>query len=141
MNFDLLMEILKISHGSFNSLLALGFLYQAWLGLVVRKGRERREPRLRAVRVHRRLGPWLVVMGLAGFCFGLVLVSIDKGRVIANPLHFAAGLLIAVFLLAQYWISRKIRGAEPAWRAPHIAVGANILCLYLVQIVIGIQLL
>jgi hypothetical protein len=141
MTSALLMDILKVSHGSFNTLLALASLYQAWLGLSVRQGRMGGEPRFSAMRMHRRLGPWLVAMGLMGFCFGLMLVVIDKGKVFAHPLHFAAGSLIAVFLLAQYGISRKIRGAEPAWRGPHLAVGVNILFLYLVQIVLGFEIL
>lgn len=141
MTFDQLMEIMKVSHGSFNTLLALAFLYQAWTGLATRSGRRRGLPRFGDVRRHRRLGPYLVVMGVMGFCFGLLLVLLDKGRVLIHPLHFTAGSLIVVFLLAQFGISRRIRASEPAWRAPHLAVGATIPCLYLVQIVLGIELL
>lgn len=60
-------------------LLALAFLYQARMGLTIRKEREKVKPRSATISRHRRLGPLLVVMGVAGYCFGLILVYIDKG--------------------------------------------------------------
>jgi hypothetical protein len=139
--FSLFIDIAKVAHGSFNTLLALVFLYQARMGLTIRRGRKRGEPRLIAVRRHRRLGPFLVVLGLAGFCLGLILVSIDKGQVLEYPLHLAVGSLIVLFLLGQYTVSRKIKGLESPWRTPHLAIGVGLICLYVLQIVIGIGVL
>jgi len=141
MTFDLFIDISEVAHGSFNTLLALVFFYQAWMGLTIRRGRKRGEPQVKAMRRHRRLGPFLVVMGLLGFCLGLLLVYIDKGRLVEYPLHLAVGSLIVLFLLGQYAVSRKIKGQESAWRTPHLAIGVGIICLYVLQIVIGISVL
>jgi FtsH-binding integral membrane protein len=141
MTFDLFIDMSKVAHGSFNALLALVFLYQAWMGLTIRRGRKRGESQLIAMRRHRRLGPFLVVMGLLGYCLGLILVYIDKGRVLEYPLHLAVGSLIVLFLLGQYAVSRKIKGLESSWRTPHLAIGVGLICLYVLQIVIGIAVL
>ena len=141
MTFDLFIDISKLAHGSFNTLLALVFLYQARMGLSIRRGRKRGESRVIAMRRHRRLGPFLVVLGLLGYCLGLILVSIDKGRLLEYPLHLAVGSLIVLFLLGQYAVSRKIKGLESSWRTPHLAIGVGIICLYVLQIVIGVSVL
>jgi len=141
MTFTLFIDISKVVHGSFNTLLALAFLVQAWMGLTIRRGRKRSETRPATTRRHRQLGPWLVIMGVAGYCFGLILVSIDKGRVLEYPLHFAVGSLIVLFLLGQYILSKKIRGHESSWRTPHLVIGAGIICLYVLQIIIGLEIL
>jgi hypothetical protein len=141
MTFGLFIDISKVAHGSFNALLALVFLYQAWMGLSIRRGRKRGEPQLKATKRHRRLGPILVCLGLLGYCLGLILVYIDKGRLLAYPPHLAVGSLIVLFLLGQYAVSRKIKGPESSWRTPHLAIGVGIVCLYVLQIVIGISVL
>jgi hypothetical protein len=140
-NFDLFIDISKLAHGSFNTLLALVFLYQAWMGLKIRRGRKRGEPQLKAMRRHRRLGPFLVVLGLLGFCLGLILVYIDKGRVLEYPPHLAVGSVIVLFLLGQYAVSRKIKGLASPWRTPHLAIGTGLICIYVLQIVIGVGVL
>jgi hypothetical protein len=141
MNFDLFIDISEVAHGSFNALLTLVFLYQAWMGLAIRRGRKRGEPQLKAMRRHRRLGPFLVCLGLLGYCLGLILVSIDKGRLLEYPPHLAVGSVIALFLLGQYAVSRKIKGPESSWRTPHLAIGTGIVCLYVLQIVVGVGVL
>lgn len=138
MTFDLFVDISETAHGIFNSLLALAFLYQAWMGLTIRGGRKKGAPRFVAIKRHRRFGPFLVALGILGYCFGLILVYIDKGRVLEYPLHLAVGSLIVIFLLGQYAVSRKIKGLGSPWRTPHLAVGVGILCLYALQIVIGL---
>lgn len=107
MTFDLFIDTSKVAHGSFNALLALAFLYQAWMGFTIRRGRKSSTPRLLAIRRHRRLGPFLVVMSLAGYFFGLILVYVDKGRVLEYPIHLAVGSLIVLFVLGQYAVSNE----------------------------------
>jgi hypothetical protein len=141
MTFDLFIDISKVAHGSFNALLALVFFYQAWMGLTIRRGGKRGEPQLIAMKRHRRLGPFLVCLGLLGYCLGVLLVYIDKGRVLEYQLHLAVGSVIVLFLLGQYAVSRKIKGLESPWRTPHLAIGVGIVCLYVLQIVIGISVL
>lgn len=138
MTFDLFVDISETAHAIFNSLVALAFLYQASMGLIIRRGRKMGEPRFVAIKRHRRFGPFLVAMGILGYCLGLILVLIDKGRVLEYPLHLAVGSLIVIFLLGQYAVSRKIKGLESPWRTPHLAVGVGILCLYALQIVVGL---
>ena len=141
MTFDLFIDISKVAHGSFNALLALAFLYQAWMGLTIRRARKRGESQIIAMKRHRRFGPFLVVMGLLGYCLGLILVYIDKGRVLEYPLHLAVGSLIVLFLLGQYAVSGKIKGLESSWRTPHLAIGVGLICLYVLQIGVGIGVL
>jgi cytochrome b561 len=141
MTFALFIDIAKLAHGSFNTLLALAFIYQAWMGLRIRRGRKKGETRPAVVRRHRKIGPVLVVLGVLGFCAGLTLVLIDKGRVLVYPLHLAVGALIVLFLLGQYAVSRKIKGAESPWRTPHLAIGVGIVLLYVFQILVGLSVL
>lgn len=138
MIFGLLIDIFKVIHGSFNALLALVFFYQAWMGLAIRKARKKKEPRISFIKRHRRLGPLLVVMGLAGYLAGIILVLIDEGRLLEYPLHLFVGSLIVFFLFGQYAVSRKIKGPESSWRTPHLVIGVTILCLYVLQIIIGL---
>jgi hypothetical protein len=141
MTFELFIDLSEAAHGTFNSLVALCLLYQAWMGITIRRGRKRGEPRFVAIKRHRKFGPFLVVMGLLGYCFGLILVWIDKGRVLVYPLHLALGSLIVIFLLGQYAVSRRIKGLESPWRTPHLAIGVTILCLYALQIAVGLAVL
>ena len=141
MTFNLFIDISKVIHGSFNGLLALVFLYQTWMGLTIRMRRKRGEARPVVVRRHRRLGPFLVILGLLGYCLGLILVYIDTGRVLEYPPHLAVGSLIVLFLLGQFTVSRKIKGLASPWRTPHLAIGVGLICLYVLQIVIGMAVL
>jgi FtsH-binding integral membrane protein len=141
MRFGLFIDIAKVAHGCFNTLLALVFLYQAWMGLTIRRGRKRGEPQIKAKRRHRRLGPFLVFLGILGFCLGLLLVYIDTGRVWEYPPHLVVGSLIVLFLLGQYAVSKRIKGSASSWRTPHLAIGVGIICLYVLQIVIGVGVL
>lgn len=141
MTFGLFIDIFKIVHGSFNALLALVFFYQAWMGLAIRKGRKKKQPQILIVKRHRRLGPLLVIMGLSGYLIGLILILIDKGRLLEYPLHLAVGSSIVFFLLGQYAVSKKIKGPESSLRTPHLVIGIAILCLYVLQIIIGLGVL
>jgi hypothetical protein len=141
MTSGLFLDVAKLFHGSFNTLLALTLMYQGWMGLTVRRGRKKRQPRVEVVKRHRRLGPILVVLGALGFCAGLTLVIIDKGTILQYPLHLAVGSVIVLFLLGQYAVSKKIKGPESPWRTPHLAVGAGIVLLYLFQILVGLSVL
>ena len=141
MNFDLFIDIAKLVHGSFNSLMALAFFYQGWMGLKIRRGRHRDELPAKVMKRHRRLGPVLVALGIFGYCAGLILVLIDKGRLFAYPLHLVVGSAIVPFLLGQYAVSRKIKGRDSPLRTPHLAIGVGIIVLYVVQIVVGIGVL
>jgi len=133
---------LRILHGAYNTIIALAFLYQGWLGLKIRHERKAGKARdFSVVKRHRAIGPSLVVLGLLGYCAGIILILIDKGRLFAYPVHNLAGSLIAILLVATYFVSRKIKGPESPWRTPHYIIGACILCAYLLQVFLGLDIL
>jgi hypothetical protein len=133
---------LKYFHGLFNlSVIAL-FLYQGRLGLKVRTERLHGKPAPSGIiRRHRKLGPILALMGMAGFLAGIATVFINTGSVFKHPLHFLNGLTIVLLIALTSFISRKIRGRDPAWRNPHFVLGIVILCLYFIQAYIGLNML
>lgn len=137
----MLIDLAKVAHGTFNFLLAIAFLYQAWMGLAIRRGRKKSTPRAAIIKRHRRLGPLLVVMSAAGYGFGLALVLLDKGHVFEYPIHFAVGSLIFLLVFGQFAISRKIKGRESFFRTIHLLVGIGIVCLYALQMVVGVGVL
>jgi peptidoglycan/LPS O-acetylase OafA/YrhL len=133
---------LALGHGIFNALVMLCFCCQGWLGHVIRRSRLAGGPApLPMVRRHRRFGPWLVVLGWAGFLAGLIIVLIDEGRVAEHPLHFSLGLVIVLTQAGAFAASRKIRGRGPEGRGLHRLLGILILCLYPVQVFVGLGIL
>lgn len=141
MNLDLFIDMSKVVHGLFNVFVFIVLLYQAWIGLKIRKGRKTGQSQFAAVKRHRKLGPILVFTGILGYCFGLILVFINKGHVLEYLLHLAVGTLVVFFLAGQYVVSRRIKGRESSWRMPHLAIGIGILCLYVLQIITGMAVL
>jgi hypothetical protein len=118
------------------------FLYQGWVGLTIRKQRRGGGPPISEnIRRHRKLGPFLFLFGLIGFCAGLTLVTLDYGGIFQYPLHFIAGLLIAIFLTTAFIISRQIRYNDPLWRTSHFILGLSIISLYIIQIFLGLGIL
>lgn len=131
-----------LGHGIFNTVVMLLFCYQGWLGHRIRSQRMAgASPPLTAVRRHRRAGPLLVILGAVGFFVGLTLVVVDKGKVIAFPLHFSLGLAIVLTQAAAYIVSRGIRAREATGRQLHRLLGIAILSLYPVQILAGLAIL
>jgi hypothetical protein len=136
------LDVLRIAHGSYNTIIALAFGYQGWLGLKLR--RERRAGGARdfvIVRKHRNRGPLLVLLGILGYVAGVVLIYADKGHLFKYPLHHIVGLGIVILLTTTFFIARKIKGPESPWRNRHVVVGIGILCLYLVQLFLGLNIL
>ncbi len=129
---------LKLIHGTYNTIVVLLFVYQAILGLRIRKSGNRP---VHIARKHRKIGPVAAVLGIAGFIAGMTVVFLDEGRIFKYPLHFITGLLIASLIVTTYLISRKIKGPDMYWRNRHYAVGLLIICLYLVQVILGLGVL
>jgi hypothetical protein len=136
------LDYLRIGHGSYNTIVALVFVYQGWLGLKIRKERKAEGTRdFDVVRRHRNRGPILVLLGILGYVAGAVLITVDKGHLFKYPLHNAVGLGIVILLTATFIIARQIRGPESPWRIRHVILSIGILCLYLVQLFIGLNVL
>jgi hypothetical protein len=133
-----LIEYLKLFHGTYNTVVLLLFFYQGILGLKIRKSENRPA---RIIKRHRKIGPVAALLGVAGFIAGMTVVFIDAGRIFKYPVHFTTGLLIAALIITTYFISKKIKGPDKYWRDRHYAVGIFILCLYLIQFVLGLGVL
>ena len=117
------------------------FIYQLWLGLRIRKDRKTEARNLNTIKRHRRLGPVLALLGVAGFFIGIVVMYLDKGRILKYPLHFSTGVAIVFCIAATYFFSRKIKGTEQTWRDFHFITGIVLVCLYLFQVVLGLGIL
>jgi hypothetical protein len=134
-----LIDVGEIVHGVFNGVIAIIFMYQGFLGLRIRRKRTAEGSMdFSVVRKHRKIGPALVFLGIIGFLAGITLVLVDKGKIVAFPLHFILGLLVVLLILAVYLASKKI-GAGTEWRAHHALIGLVLLCLYVVQVIIGLD--
>ncbi|MDQ5986909.1 MAG: hypothetical protein CSYNP_02644 [Syntrophus sp. SKADARSKE-3] len=83
----------------------------------------------------------LVGLGLLGYCAGIILILVDKGRLFEYPLHNLAGSLIAFLLVVTYFISRRIKGTDSPWRTVHYIIGSSTLCIYILQIFLGLDIL
>jgi hypothetical protein len=133
---------LALGHGVFNFVLTILFFYQGWLGLAIWKARRvAAPPHLTAIRKHRKTGPILAVFGTIGFCAGVFLVLIDEGKLVEYPLHFFTGLFIVLCLATTYYISLKIKSVNSKFRAFHRVIGILILCLYPIQLLLGLNIL
>jgi hypothetical protein len=132
---------LRLAHGSYNITIMLLMLYQGFLGVRIRGNRKAGETKPKIIRRHRKYGPYLVLLGIAGFFAGKTLVYIGHGHFFDNPLHYLNGLLISLLLLAAFFISKKIRSDASGWREPHFITGICIICLYFVQLFLGIGIL
>ena len=133
---------LKYLHGLFNGFVALLFIYQGWLGLIIRKNRiAEQPPTVRIIKRHRKTGPIFALMGIAGFFAGAAIVYLREGRIFEHPVHFIVGFSIAALILTTSLISKKIRGGSPNFRTPHLFLGLVIICLYFIQTFIGTSML
>ena len=132
---------LRLVHGSYNALMMMLFIYQGWLGLRIRRGRMAGNPPLETIKRHRKTGPVFAIMGVLGFFAGVTLIYLDYGRILKYPPHFITGLAIAFAIAAVFLISRKIKGLDSEWRTPHFRRGILLVCLYLVQVFLGIGIL
>lgn len=134
-----LLSSLRLVHGSYNSLVTLLFFYHGWLGITIRRARMSKAPLpFAAIKRHRKTGPALTIMGGIGFLIGFTLILLDTGNVLQYPPHFLVGCTIVLCLLSTFLISRKIKGPDSPYRTPHFVLGIAILCLYLIQVFLGI---
>jgi len=141
MTFRETIEYLRLIHGSYNFIVMLTFFYQASLGLRIRSNRKRKTTDLKAIKRHRKIGPILAAFGIIGFILGISIIYLDYGHILKYPLHFFIGLTIVFTIISVYLISKKIKGPESRWRAPHLFFGILTICLYPVQFFIGLGIL
>lgn len=134
-------EYLRLFHGSYNFTIFLLFVYQATLGWKIRRARRAGSPMpVETVKRHRKQGPVIAALGVAGYLVGLTVIYLDEGRIFKYPLHFANGSLIASLIITTYLVSLRIKAGE-ALRTPHFFIGVGILCLYVIQALLGLGIL
>ncbi len=137
-----LISSLRLVHGSYNTIVVLLFFYHGWLGISIRRARKSKAPLpFAAIKRHRKTGPVLVIMGVLGFLIGFTLTLLDSGNVLQFPPHFLVGCTIVLCLFSTFIVSREIKGLDSPYRTPHFVLGITILCLYLIQVFLGIGVL
>jgi hypothetical protein len=137
-----LLSSFRLVHAGYNSLVMLLFFYHGWLGMKIRRARKAKGPLpFPLIKRHRKGGPVLAAMGIFGFCIGFTLVMLDSGRALEFPSHFLVGCTIVLCLIATFVLSRRIKGPDSPYRTPHFFLGVAILCLYLVEVFLGLGVL
>ena len=133
---------LRWVHAFYNGVVLLLFFYHGWLGATIRRARRAKAPLpFAAIKRHRKMGPFLVILGVTGFFIGFTLILLHTGNVLEYPPHFFTGLAIVILLMTTWAVSRKIKGPDSPYRTPHFAVGIAILCFYLSEAVLGLGIL
>lgn len=139
---DGIVAALQVGHALFNGALFLAFAFQGLMGWRIRK---RRVAGLQQdfvqVKRHRRLGPVLAALAPLGYLAGLSLTYFSRGLLVRHPGHLAAGTALLLVVGATFLASRRIRGLQSPWRVPHAILGLSLLCAFLVQILLGLNIL
>jgi hypothetical protein len=136
-----ILAYLRLGHGTFNTIVFMLIVYQGILGYRVRKARLAGISAGGVNRRHRKNGPVLVVLGIAGFFAGIVLVYLDQVPLLKYPLHFINGTLISMALVGMFLISKRIRAADSQWRTAHYGLGTTTIVLYVIQLFLGLAIL
>ncbi len=132
---------LRPVHGAYNLLILMLFWYQAFLGFSIRRARRAGGINLKAVRRHRKTGPLLAVLALAGYAGGAVLGFLDHGRVIKYPFHFFTGSAIVMLIILSVTASRFITYGREEKRKLHLSLGILLLASYALQAFLGLGIL
>jgi hypothetical protein len=132
---------LKLLHGAYNLFIMFLWWYQALMGGRVRKTRKSGGLNPKAVRRHRKSGPVISYLAVAGYLWGAVLGYIDNGRLLKYPLHFITGSIIILVIITISIISRSITVRESFSRDLHVILGLVLLCLYGIQAFLGAGIL
>jgi hypothetical protein len=132
----------RLVHGGFNLCVLLLFFYQAKLGLSIRRARKAGATLpFPAIKRHRSMGPILALLGVLGFCAGIALVLLNTGNILEFPPHLFGGIGIVALLGITFAFSRSIKGPESPFRTPHFIIGIVLLCLYLLEALLGLSVL
>lgn len=132
---------LKLLHAVYNFTMMVLFIRQGRLGLQIRKGRLAGSPPFQLIKRHRRNGPVLAFMGICGFLSGVIIVGLDSGELLKYYYHFLVGLSIASLIITTFVVSKRIKGPAPYWRNIHLAIGLLVICFYVVQLFMGLNVL
>jgi hypothetical protein len=138
---DGVVSALQLAHVSFNGALFFVFVFQGFLGWRIRRSRAAgTQQDFNAVRRHRALGPVLATLLPAGYLAGLTTTFLHKGVWVRFPGHLAAGTVLVAIVCAAVLAAKKIRGVQSPWRTPHGALGLSLLCAFLLQVFLGLDI-
>ncbi len=133
---------MRIVHALFNVTILMFLIFQAWLGLKIRRRRKAGDPpAFNVIKTHRKLGPMLVLAGVLGFISGCIIIYFDTGALFKYPWHSFLGLTLAFLLMSALFVSKKITGTDSSWRTIHYRIGLLLLCVYCIQAFLGIGIL
>lgn len=137
-----LLADLRLLHGIFNFAVLFLFLYQARLGLQIRRARLAKAPLLfTAVKRHRKEGPLFTGLAAFGYVFGIVVVLLDTGNLLEYAAHFTAGTLLVLVLSVVVFLSRRIKGQQSPYRRRHFVAAAVLLGIFVLQVLLGLGIL
>ena len=138
---DGVVSILQVAHVLANSALFFALAYQGLLGWRIRNRRVKGALQdFGVVKRHRTLGPILATLLPIGYLAGLSTTYIGRALWVRYPGHFAVGTALLVVMGSAALVSKKIRGPLSPWRAPHFALGLLLLCGFLAQIFLGLNI-
>ena len=138
---DGIVSTLQAAHVFSNGALFLAFAYQGTLGWRIRSRRVAGVLQdFSVVKRHRALGPILATLLPIGYLAGLITAYLHKGIWVRYPGHLAVGTVLLVVVCSTYLVSNKIRGPQSPWRQAHFALGLLLLCTFLVQIYLGLNI-
>ncbi|HAM53023.1 MAG TPA: hypothetical protein DCP92_20850 [Nitrospiraceae bacterium] len=83
----------------------------------------------------------MTVLGPIGYFAGASLVYFDQGHVMKYPLHFVVGTLITFAIVTTFLISREKKSLDSPLRTYHFVLDMLIICLYVIQVFLGLQIL
>lgn len=133
--------LLRLVHGSYNSVMLILFLYQGYFGVRIRKNRNIGTPSPKVARKHRKIGPFLAVFGVCGFFAGVALVRLNHEHIGEHLLHFITGLIMIILIITTFIVSRHITSGENGYRNLHFRIGLLINSLYFIQAFFGLRIL
>lgn len=137
---DRVVSILQLAHVLFSGALFFAMAYQGLLGWRIRHRRVAGVLQdFSVVKRHRALGPILATLLPIGYLAGLITVYLHKGLWVRYPVHLAGGTVLLAIACAVVLVSKKIRGAQSPWRTRHFELGLLLLCAFLVQIFLGLN--
>jgi hypothetical protein len=130
------------AHGLYNAIVFVLFVWQGWLGAKIRTERlNGAPPIITAIRRHRKFGSVVFLLGIAGFLSGVFIIYFTKGHILVQPPHFVAGSILTLLIMLAFFLSKRIRGRSSPWRIRHFAAGTATICVYIIQIYLGIKIL
>jgi uncharacterized iron-regulated membrane protein len=141
MDLKFLLPYLQIAHGLFNLSLFAAFVYQGWLGWLIRRNRRRHIQDFARARSHRSFGPLLAGLLPVGYLSGLLFSYLHHDVWTRYPLHLTTGTLLVAAVTSTWLISRQIRGGRSSWRTTHSVIGLVILMIFSYQIFLGMNVL